>query len=142
MAEEIFRNFLHIKSLQDLNYSKINEKNIFVKKEKDFDINLPKFLYKEIGKDYYWKDRLVWSDKNWSDYVSQAGYQLHTLYKDKNLVGYYEVLSDNYLNFEIAYFGNFVIWQICFANIFMQNSSIRLIRNDSKRQFCQIILAF
>ena len=37
MAEEIFRNFLHIKSLQDLNYSKINEKNIFVKKEKDFD---------------------------------------------------------------------------------------------------------
>ena len=53
MAEEIFRNFLHIKSLQDLNYSKINEKNIFVKKEKDFDINLPKFLYKEIGKDYY-----------------------------------------------------------------------------------------
>ena len=107
MAEEIFRNFLHIKSLQDLNYSKINEKNIFVKKEKDFDINLPKFLYKEIGNDYYWKDRLVWSDKNWSDYVSQAGYQLHTLYKDKNLVGYYEVLSDNYLNFEIAYFGIF-----------------------------------
>ena len=107
MAEEIFRNFLHIKSLQDLNYSKINEKNIFVKKEKDFDINLPKFLYKEIGKNYYWKVRLVWSDKNWSDYVSQAGYQLHTLYKDKNLVGYYEVLSDNYLNFEIAYFGIF-----------------------------------
>ena len=107
MAEEIFRNFLHIKSLQDLNYSKINEKNIFVKKEKDFDINLPKFLYKEIGKDYYWKDRLVWSDKNWLDYVSQASYQLHTLYKDKNLVGYYEILSDNYLNFEIAYFGIF-----------------------------------
>jgi hypothetical protein len=107
MADEILRNFLHIKSLQDLNYSKINEKNIFVKKEKDFDINLPKFLYKEIGKDYYWKDRLVWSDKNWSDYISQAGYQLHTLYKDKNLVGYYEVLSDNYLNFEIAYFGIF-----------------------------------
>ena len=107
MAEEIFRNFLHIKSLQDLNYSKINERNIFVKKEKDFDINLPKFLYREIGKDYYWKDRLVWSDKNWLDYVSQAGYQLHTLYKDKNLVGYYEVLSDNYLNFEIAYFGIF-----------------------------------
>ena len=107
MEKEIFRNFLHIKSLEDLNYSKIGDKDIFVKKEKDFDINLPKFLYREIGKDYYWKDRLFWSDKNWSDYVSQPGYQLHTLYKDKNLVGYYEVLSDNYLNFEIAYFGIF-----------------------------------
>ena len=107
MAEEIFRNFLHIKSLQDLNYSKINEKNIFVKQEKDFDINLLKFLYREIGKDYYWKDRLVWSDKNWLDYVSQASYQLHILYKGKNLVGYYEILSDNCLNFEIAYFGIF-----------------------------------
>lgn len=107
MEKEIFRNFLHIKSLEDLNYSKIGDKDIFVKKEKDFDINLPKFLYREIGKDYYWKDRLFWSDKNWSDYVSQSGYQLHTLYKDKNLVGYYEVLSDNYLNFEIAYFGIF-----------------------------------
>jgi hypothetical protein len=107
MAKEIFRNFLHIKSLQDLNYSKINEKNIFVKQEKDFDINLLKFLYREIGKDYYWKNRLVWSDKNWLDYVSQASYQLHILYKGKNLVGYYEILSDNCLNFEIAYFGIF-----------------------------------
>lgn len=107
MAKEIFRNFLHIKSLQDLNYSEINDKDIFVKREKDFDISLPKFLYREVGKDYYWKDRLVWSDKNWLDYVSQASYQLHTLYKDKNLVGYYEILSDNYLNFEIVYFGIF-----------------------------------
>ena len=107
MTKEIFRNFLHIKSLQDLKYSKINDKDIFVKKEKDFDVNLPKFLYREIGKDYYWKDRLVWSDKNWSDYVSQASYQLHTLYKDKNLIGYYEILSDSYLNFEIVYFGIF-----------------------------------
>ena len=51
MAKEIFRNFLHIKSLQDLNYSEINDKDIFVKREKDFDISLPKFLYREVGKD-------------------------------------------------------------------------------------------
>jgi hypothetical protein len=107
MVKEIFRNFLHIKSVQDLNYSKISDKDIFIKKEKIFDINLPKFLYREIGKDYYWRDRLVWSDKDWLDYISQSNYQLHTLYKNKALVGYYEILSDNYLNFEIVYFGIF-----------------------------------
>ena len=94
MEKEIFRNFLHIKSLQDLNYSKIGDKDIFVKKEKNFDIDLPKLLYREIGKDYYWRDRLVWSDKNWFDYISQSSYQLYTLYKNKTLVGYYEILSD------------------------------------------------
>ena len=47
---EITRNFLHILSLKDLKFTKINLTDFFLKKEIDFAINLPRFLYKEIGK--------------------------------------------------------------------------------------------
>ncbi len=30
---------------------------------------LNKFFYKNIGKDHHWVDRLVWSEKEWIDYV-------------------------------------------------------------------------
>ena len=104
---EITRNFLHILSLKDLKFTKINLTDFFLKKETDFALNLPRFLYKEIGKNYYWRDRLAWSDKDWLSLISQNNYQLYVLYNQSNLAGYYEILVDNDLNFEIAYLGIF-----------------------------------
>ena len=37
--------------------------NIFFQKEKDIDLN--KFFYRQIGKEHFWRDRLLWSDKEW-----------------------------------------------------------------------------
>ena len=28
------------------------------------------FSYKQIGKDHFWRDRLVWTDKQWLKYSS------------------------------------------------------------------------
>ncbi len=104
---EITRNFLHILSLKDLKFTKINLRDFFLKKELDFSINLPRFLYKEIGKNYYWRDRLAWDDKDWLNLITQNNYQLYVLYNQSHLAGYYEILVDNDLNFEIAYLGIF-----------------------------------
>jgi len=104
---EITRNFLHILSLKDLKFKKINFGDFFLKQEIDFSINLPRFLYKEIGKNYYWRDRLAWDDKDWLSLISQNNYQLYVLNNQSHLAGYYEILVDNDLNFEIAYLGIF-----------------------------------
>ena len=104
---EIIRNFLHILSLKDLKFTKINLTDFFLKREIDFSINLPRFLYKEIGKNYYWRDRLAWDDKDWLSLISQKNYQLYILRNQSNLAGYYEILIDDNLNFEIAYLGIF-----------------------------------
>jgi GNAT superfamily N-acetyltransferase len=39
--------------------------------------------------------------------ISQNNYQLYVLYNQSHLAGYYEILVDNDLNFEIAYLGIF-----------------------------------
>ena len=36
---------------------------IILDDKKDFELN--KFFYKQIGIDHYWRDRLLWTDKEW-----------------------------------------------------------------------------
>ena len=48
-----------------------NKKRIHLKivlNDKKYEIN--KFFYKQIGKDHFWRDRLVWTDKQWQKYSS------------------------------------------------------------------------
>ena len=40
---------------------------IFLEKK---DININKFFYKQIGKDHFWRDRLLWTDEEWNSYVN------------------------------------------------------------------------
>jgi len=105
MVKKVYRSFLEIYSIKDLKLSKCLEKNLFIKKETNINKDLPKFLYKEIGKSFSWKDRLYWSDTDWIRLISNPNYELYTILKNEDLVGYYELIFDEHKNFEIAYFG-------------------------------------
>ena len=41
---------------------------IILNDKRNYEIN--KFFYKQIGKDHFWRDRLVWTDKQWLKYSS------------------------------------------------------------------------
>ena len=62
MTEKIFRKYLEINSIDNLNEVNKPSKNYSIKivHPKNFHIN--KFFYKNIGKNYQWTDRLIWSD--------------------------------------------------------------------------------
>ena len=107
MEKKVSRFFLEIHSVKDLKFSKCLEKNLSIKKEININKDLPRFLYKEIGKDYNWKDRLYWDDNDWIRLISNPNYELSTIFKNEDLVGYYELIFDEQQNFEIAYFGIF-----------------------------------
>ena len=63
-------------------------------------------LYKEIGKKHRWIDRLVWSDKKWTNYLESFGVNTYILKHNKDLIGYFEqILDKDKLDCEIAYFG-------------------------------------
>jgi len=66
---EIFRQYLEIKSLNELNdVNKPDEKcKIEILEKPDFQLN--KFFYKQIGKNHRWIDRLSWTDQNWKNYL-------------------------------------------------------------------------
>ena len=106
MNKKVERNYLEINSIKDLNESsKVDEKfSIQYLKTPDFQIN--KFFYKNVGKKHNWIDRLVWTEKQWIDYVSDQNVKTYIL-KDKNeFAGYFELILHNDKNeIEIAYLG-------------------------------------
>ena len=70
MTEKIYRSYLEIKSLGELKEVKKPSKNYSVDLADPKDFQLNKFFYKNIGKNCQWIDRLVWTDLNWIDYIS------------------------------------------------------------------------
>ena len=106
MTEKIFRNYLEIKSLKDFKEVKVPPENSSVELVNPKDFQLNKFFYKNIGKNCQWVDRLVWTDLNWIDYVSNENLYTYILKEKNEIAGYFEILfNENSKEAEIAYFG-------------------------------------
>ena len=92
MIEEIHRKYLQIKSVKKLIEVKKPYENLYLNKVSKNDFQLNKFLYKQIGKNYNWVDRLVWTDKNWIEYVSNKSLFTFVLKKDADIAGFFELI--------------------------------------------------
>ena len=106
MTEKIFRSYLELKSLGDFKEVKkpLHDYSVELSDPKDFQLN--KFFYKNIGKNYHWNDRLIWTDLNWIDYVSDKNLFTYILKNKNEIAGYFELFfNKNIKEAEIAYFG-------------------------------------
>ena len=90
MKLEVKRSYLEIKSLDELKVSSKPSENYYIELIEEPDFQLNKFFYKQIGIDHYWRDRLLWSDKEWFKYVSNKNLETHVLKNGDDLIGYYE----------------------------------------------------
>ncbi len=89
MTARVKRYFLELKNFSNLIELDIPDSyQIILDKKKDFELN--KFFYKQIGADHYWRDRLIWSDKEWLRYAENKNLETHVIKKEKDLVGFYE----------------------------------------------------
>ena len=104
--KEVLRNYLEINSIQDLNE--------VIKPNGDYSLNLlepinfqlNKFFYKNIGKKHKWIDRLVWTEEQWIDYVSNKNVKTYVFKFRDDLAGFFELISHGEKKeVEIAYFG-------------------------------------
>ena len=106
MTEEVERNYLEINSIQDLNEvtKPTEDYSLDLLNPNNFQLN--KFFYKNVGKKHKWIDRLVWTETQWIDYVSNSKVETYIFkYKD-NLAGFFELISHKEKKeVEIAYFG-------------------------------------
>ena len=108
MQRNIIRSYLHISSKNHLIKSSCKEKNLEVYLENKPTPDLCKFFYKEVGKDFFWRDRLKWSNQDWLNYINNDFFKLYILKHNNKLAGYYELLYDpRALSMEIPYFGIF-----------------------------------
>ena len=106
MKEKVKRNFLEINTLKQLNESKKLSSDYSLNLVDPVDFQLNKFFYKNIGRNHEWVDRLSWSDKDWTNYVSLKNINTYILKYKNDLVGFFELIFHKGNNeTEIAYFG-------------------------------------
>jgi len=106
VKKEIKRNYLEIKSLNELVEASKSSGIYSINFLDPPNFQLNKFFYKNIGKDHHWVDRLVWSEKEWIDYVCNEKVSTYILKKEEDVCGYFELIFHKDKNeFEIAYFG-------------------------------------
>jgi ribosomal protein S18 acetylase RimI-like enzyme len=103
---EVKRSYLEMVSLEDLKESTETWLDYSLNLLDPTDFQLNKFFYKNVGKDHKWIDRLVWSDNQWIDYVSNKNLRTFIFKKKDDLVGFFELIfNPEKKDIEIAYFG-------------------------------------
>ena len=106
MTEEVIRNYLEINSIQELiEVAKpTDDYSLNLLEPTNFQLN--KFFYKNIGKKHKWIDRLVWTETQWIDYVSNEKVKTYILKHKDDLVGFFELIFHiEKKEVEVAYFG-------------------------------------
>ena len=106
MNKKVERNYLEINFLEDLNEVSHFSDKYSVDLVDPVDFQLNKFFYKNIGKNHRWIDRLVWTERQWIEYVSDKDVKTYVLKNEKDLAGYFELnLHPKKNEVEIAYLG-------------------------------------
>ena len=106
MNKTVERNYLEINFLEDLKDTSDFDEKYSVNLVDPVDFQLNKFFYKNIGKKHHWVDRLVWTEKQWIDYVSNKNVKTYVLKILNDFAGYFELnLHSEKNEVEIAYLG-------------------------------------
>ena len=106
MTEEVQRNYLEINSIQNLNKVIEPDGDYSLNLLEPINFQLNKFFYKNIGKKHKWIDRLIWTETQWIDYVSNKNVKTYVFKFKNDLAGFFELIyHDEKKEVEIAYFG-------------------------------------
>ena len=132
MTEEVKRNYLEINSIKDLKESNQSFDGFEIVLLDPVNFQLNKFFYKNIGKKHRWMDRLIWSEQQWIDYVSNSKLKTFVLRKKNDLVGFFELIFDlENKEVEIAYFGILEEYQNKKLGSFLLSEAIKKSFNEN-----------
>ena len=126
MNKKVQRNYLEINFLKDLRETSDSPEMYSINLVGPVDFQLNKFFYKNIGKKHHWVDRLVWTENQWIDYVSNKNVKTYVLKKGNDFVGYFELnLHPEKDEVEIAYLGLLEEYQNKNLGSFLLSKAIR-----------------
>ena len=132
MTEEVKRNYLEINSIKDLKETNQSFDDFSIVLIDPINFQLNKFFYKNIGKKHRWVDRLIWSEQQWIDYVSNSKVKTYVLKKKDDLVGFFELIFHlKNKEVEIAYFGILEEYQNKKLGSFLLSEAIKKSFNEN-----------
>tara|TARA_B000000557_G_scaffold256064_1_gene247847 strand:- start:284 stop:787 length:504 start_codon:yes stop_codon:yes gene_type:complete len=132
VTEEVKRNYLEINSIKDLKETNQSFDDFSIVLIDPINFQLNKFFYKNIGKKHRWVDRLIWSEQQWIDYVSNSKVKTYVLKKKDDLVGFFELIFHlENKEVEIAYFGILEEYQNKKLGSFLLSEAIKKSFNEN-----------
>ncbi|HEX7721878.1 MAG TPA: GNAT family N-acetyltransferase [Pyrinomonadaceae bacterium] len=102
---EITRTYLEMRAPSLFRPARNDDPLIKIEQKRDCSVELFRFLYAEVGKNYYWTDRLPWTDEEITTYLQQREVSVWLMTYNGETAGYFELKKCDDGSTEIAYFG-------------------------------------
>jgi ribosomal protein S18 acetylase RimI-like enzyme len=102
---EVTRTYLEMRAPSELRPAHNDDSLIKIEEQPDCSIELFRQLYREVGRSYFWTDRLPWSDEEIKTYLQQPQVSLWLMTYNDEVSGYFELKQQTDGSTEIAYFG-------------------------------------
>lgn len=99
------RTFLEMRDIAGLQAAARPELAVRIEQVQDCPASFFRYLYTEVGRAYYWIDRLPWTDDEIRKYLSDPDVSLWLMTVSGAPAGYFELRRDSVGGTEIAYFG-------------------------------------
>ena len=102
---DVTRTYLEMRAPSELQPAHSDDPSIRIEWQRNCSIELFRDLYRQVGKNYFWTDRLSWTDEQINTYLQQPGVSLWLMTYDEDIAGYFELKRAPDGSTEIAYFG-------------------------------------
>ena len=102
---QVIRTYLEMRSVGELRPANCEDVRLRLERVYECPVSFFRYLYREVGRDYHWEDRLGMTDDEISDYLADPGVSLWLLSCSGGPAGYFELKRHEDDSVEIAYFG-------------------------------------
>ncbi len=105
MKNQVTTTYLEMRSPDAMQPSGVAIEGLEIRQIRIASPEFNRFLYETVGKQWLWIDRLVWTPKDWYDWVDRDDLQTWVAWVHGAPAGYFELERQEGPNVEIAFFG-------------------------------------
>ena len=102
---EVTRTYLEMRAPSELRMARSDDPLIKIDLQRECSVELFRYLYIEVGKNYHWIDLLPWTDEQIATFLQKPEVSLWLMTYDGQTAGYFELKKCEDGSTEIAYFG-------------------------------------
>jgi GNAT superfamily N-acetyltransferase len=102
---DVTRTYLEMRDASELQAAFSDDPLIQIQEQRDCSIDLFRFLYAEVGRNYHWVDRLPWTEEQITNHLAAPENSIWLMTYDGKVAGYFELRKCDDRSTEIAYFG-------------------------------------
>jgi GNAT superfamily N-acetyltransferase len=102
---QVTRTYLEMESPEQLHPARVPNASLPVQRLDECSVSFFRYLYREVGSQFHWTDRLDWSDSTSQLHLERPGVSIWVMTWNEAPAGYFELNRAEDRSTEIAYFG-------------------------------------